>query len=110
MERAEQKSGMHTATPWLMKRGHETDDCRGVFIIENASHDVVAEFVWEDDARLIAAAPELLAALQEARDVLAMLTDPERIKESRVQIAWAQAVAAEAKARAALARATGDQS
>jgi len=49
---------------------------------------------------------ELVGALQETREVLAMLTDPERIKQSRVQIAWAQAVAAEAKVRALLAKHT----
>jgi hypothetical protein len=56
-----------------------------------------------------AAHDDLLEALKEARETLAMLTDPERIQQSRVQIAWAQAVAAEAKARAAIAKATGKE-
>lgn len=63
--------------------------------------------VIEANARLIAAAPDLLAALKECQQTLAMLTDHDRIKESRVQIAWAQAIAAEAKARTAIAKGEG---
>lgn len=56
-------------------------------------------------AKHFAAYQDLLEALQEAASTLAMLTDPDRIKQSRVQEAWASAVASEAKARAAIAKA-----
>lgn len=44
----------------------------------------------------------LLETLRECQQTLAMLTDPERIRRSRVQEAWAQAVAAELRARTLL--------
>ena len=43
-----------------------------------------------------------------AENSFAMLTGPDAIRQSTVSYAFAQATAAEAKARAALARATGD--
>lgn len=64
-------------------------------------HDAVA------NARLIAAAPDLLEALSAAQAALAMMTAPDAIKATSVQHAWAQAVEAEAKARAAIAKAEG---
>lgn len=51
---------------------------------------------------------DLLGALQECQTVLAMLTEPEAIRSTTVYHAWGQAVAAEAKARAALSKALGD--
>lgn len=92
------------------------DECDLAFIPVMADDHTVCLIAEEDDlsdesfanTRLIASAPELYDALDRCREVLAMLTDPERIKQSRVQIAWAQAVEAEALARAALAKARGE--
>ena len=61
----------------------------------------------ENAARLIAAAPTMLAALIKARSALAMLTAPDAIKSNSVAHAWTAAVAAEVAARAAIALATG---
>lgn len=61
----------------------------------------------EHDARLIAAAPDMHDALRECQAVLAMFTAPDAIRQSTVASAYAAAVAAEAKARAALNKATG---
>lgn len=61
----------------------------------------------EDVARLIAAAPDLLESLVDAQSVLAALIDPDNHKAS-VQAVFAQAFAAEVKARAAIAKARGE--
>lgn len=61
----------------------------------NAEHIVHAVNVFED----------LVSALKEARGALALMTSPDAIQSSSVQHAWAQAVAAEARARSALAKA-----
>lgn len=58
------------------------------------------------DARLIAAAPELLEALRECQRVLLTLTEPDAIRSTTVINAWAQAVAAEQHARAAISKAS----
>jgi hypothetical protein len=59
-----------------------------------------------DVAKLIAAAPELLAALIDAQRSLAHFVDSAVIPDTTVMQAYAQAKLAEAKARAALAKAT----
>lgn len=57
------------------------------------------------NARLIAAAPDLLAALTLCQSALAMMIAPDAIKNTTVLNAFAQANEAEAKSRAALAKA-----
>lgn len=59
------------------------------------------------NARLIAAAPDLLAALATCQKALAMMIEPKSISATSPQCAWTAAVAAETKARAAISRATG---
>lgn len=59
----------------------------------------------DSNARLIAAAPDLLAALHEAQAALAMLIAPDAIKTTSSLGAFAACTAAEAKARAAIAKA-----
>lgn len=56
---------------------------------------------------MIAAAPEMLAALEECARVLAMLTEPESILSTSVGEAWAASVTAEIKVRKAIFSATG---
>lgn len=51
----------------------------------------------------------LVEALREAQYALALMVSPDAIRQSSVLHAYVQATAAEAKARAALARATGEQ-
>jgi uncharacterized protein YqfA (UPF0365 family) len=48
---------------------------------------------------------DLTQALDQCQKALALLIDPEAIRKSRVQDGWAAAVAAEARARAALEKA-----
>lgn len=48
---------------------------------------------------------ELVKACQAALDVLEMITEPDRIKSTSSQTAWAAAITAASKARAALANA-----
>lgn len=59
------------------------------------------------NARLIAAAPDLLEALRDAQKALALIVEPDAIKQSTVINAFAQTMAAEVKARAAIAKAEG---
>lgn len=58
----------------------------------------------ESHACLIAAAPDMNEALTECQQVLALMVDPSKRHVSVIHV-WAQAVEAEAKARAALAKA-----
>ena len=51
----------------------------------------------------------LVEALREAQSALALMVSPDAIRQSTVSHAFAPATAAEAKARAALALATGEQ-
>ena len=51
----------------------------------------------------------LVMALKEAQTVLAMMIDPETIRSTTAHHAWAQAVAAEQKARAALSAASASE-
>ncbi|HID7917392.1 TPA: hypothetical protein ACXIEW_002570 [Pseudomonas aeruginosa] len=57
----------HTPGPWRLR------GCDGGWAIDfNDDQEQVVDYVYEEaDARLIAAAPELLAALQMTRDCLA---------------------------------------
>lgn len=63
------------------------------------------------DARLIAAAPEMLEALQLCQKTLAILTTTKDAEASGLNIisAYAQCVEAEARARAAITKATVSQ-
>ena len=51
----------------------------------------------------------LVEAVREAQSALALMVSPDAIRQSTVSHAYAQLTAAEAKARAALALATGEQ-
>lgn len=57
--------------------------------------------------RLEDAAPDMLAALRECQAALASIISPETIQQTTVINAFAQAAAAEVKARAAIAKAVG---
>lgn len=66
--------------------------------------------IGEANARLISAAPDMLKALEACLSALSTMTDPGAIKTSSVQNAWAQAVEASVRARAAISKATGGAS
>jgi hypothetical protein len=65
----------HTPGPWASVVVGEADDCegntRGVAEVHSANGEPIAEHLWAEDAVLCAAAPDLLAALIEARERLA---------------------------------------
>ena len=90
----------HTPGPWTIANGED----RRVYLI-NHGRDAVGETVYTDtrnpaDARLIAAAPDLLAALKgilREHDALQMA-------EGRTGDRWPAAT----RARAAIAKATGE--
>jgi len=80
------------------------------------SQQQIAEMAWADEADLAdelaeeleqanALNAELLAALQIAQGALAMMIDPNSITKTTLAVAFAQATEAEAKARAAIAKA-----
>ena len=62
-----------------------------------------------DATHLRAVNAALVEALREAQSALALMVSPDAIRQSTVSHAFAQATAAEAKARAALSSATGEQ-
>jgi hypothetical protein len=101
----------HTKGPWIIK--HLANSRRDtVRIVEKANHYSVAEVrdaAFESqgyaDAQLIAAAPDMLSALQEClaklegeRDILKLTSNPR----------WLQLHAIAEKARQAIAKATGE--
>lgn len=74
--------------------------------VEAWKADAAAEFLARQAAE--ERARELDGVLRECRSVvLAMLTEPKTIRSTTVHNAWAEAVAAEAKARDALRKAGG---
>lgn len=86
-------SAQHTPGPWYSSR--QSPDAIQGLVISEASGVNVAVTYNPKDARLIAAAPELLAALERARDHLIMsgtkCTDaPEALAQARAAIAAAK--------------------
>lgn len=65
-------------------------------------------YVGAYNPNIFAAAPDLLAALHECQSALAMLIAPEAIKATSSLGAFAACTAAEAKARAAIAKAEAE--
>lgn len=59
------KAGAHTSGPWTV------DETTGQDLIWSSDHQIVAQAIaknWPEDARLIAASPDLLASLEEILD------------------------------------------
>jgi hypothetical protein len=109
----------HTRGPW-----HYEPDGMGDFTIASERDQLAIAAVvngsfmamgghadeHEANARLIAAAPDMLAALRECQSTLAMIIAPDAGKRTSALHAFAQATAAEAKARAAISKAEGPRS
>lgn len=101
-----------TPGPWTVVEYHNeslvihySEDNRICFMATPGARDKFKTI--EANANLIGAAPDLYAALNLAAKVFAMLVSPQVISGSSVEVAWAQVVGAELKARAALAKARG---
>jgi len=96
----------HTPGPWEYRKQAVsptgTRNLCGVGPVEDGAVWFVAENVGEDDARLIAAAPELLAEL---RDILNGLDEAERMKFDGFHLRAGSK--AHLRIRAAIAKAEG---
>ena len=93
---------MHSAGPWTAMVTDTMGDTPALWdIVQRSSGGTVAEIQSHnpDDAALVAAAPDLLAALQHMVDMYQRHFDV-------MPVAWQTA---DDIARAAIARATGDQ-
>jgi hypothetical protein len=115
----------HTPGPWQIKNDYTerhivianvdgetftdgTSSCSYDFVCDtygDGDDDSRSMAVAIANARLIASAPDLLAALTLCQSALAMMIAPDAIKNTTVLNAFAQANEAEAKSRAALAKA-----
>jgi hypothetical protein len=73
------------------------------------NHVDVSQEAGEANAHLIAAAPDMYEALEQAQKVLAMFIEPNAIQQTTVINAYAKAIEAEYKARKALAKARGEK-
>ena len=101
----------HTIGNWKACDPGDYDDFDGRSVVILGGYKRLA-VVQNDDAeaianaRLIAAAPDLLKALREAQSVLNVLRAPD-MSVSAVHV-YARIVEAETKARTAIAKATGE--
>jgi hypothetical protein len=80
-------------------------DRKAVAVMEQITYGTVPRNMALANARLIAAAPDMVEALRLCQRTLALLIAPDAIKNSTALTAYAQCVEAEAKARSALLRA-----
>lgn len=102
----------HTPGPWIYYADLPSTDPNWHIVTTTNKMRVLANVhiepgneMDEANARLIASAPDLLAALTLCQSALAMMIAPDAIKNTTVLNAFAQANEAEAKSRAALAKA-----
>ena len=85
----------HTMGPWTVARN--TDDGLDIISSDEVTYvEVALDVRTEADARLLAAAPDLLEAL---RDLVARCDGDEGVREdgSNIDTAWAHAVIAKAE-------------
>lgn len=87
----------HTPGPWTIADGYSNSgEADAIGVVSKWPSEWVIADVWKDsenlvveaeaNARLIAAAPDLLAALEEAKDVLASVDAMSFVSESGRQI------------------------
>lgn len=106
-----------TDTPW---EAVPADEYHGWYITNPVTGATVCDFYFmspnggfvrlrddEPNARLMVAAPDMYEALRLCKEALDAVVSPPAIKSTSTVHAYAQCVAAELKARAALAKATG---
>ena len=111
----------HTPGPWYVGTG--TYECRNIYsaaaltddegftyqpLVANAEDDGIN--CWDANARLIAAAPELLKALQWYEGKAVQMGRAAIHQDSKLMLALMKEIAVEygAQARAAIAKATGE--
>lgn len=104
-ERERFETWRETAAWYVVAKPDPDEDRHSDYATTFRLMNIAASDAWTAAAQGRA---ELLEALEDARATFAMLTDLSGIKQSSVQQAWAAAVASEAKARAAIAKATGE--
>ena len=104
----------HTPGPWRFEqisRSMLADGKGNKFYVlqDSDGQEVIADWLKEADARLIAAAPDLLEALRKAEAALSDIGDAER--EPGDDVAWLERRAAEALpiVRAAIKKAEGGE-
>ncbi len=95
----------HVPGPWTIRDGDFIDAPDRLNVAHVRGAHLPHEPELQATARLIAAAPDLLAALTLCQSALAMMIAPDAIQSSTVLNAFAQATEAEAKARAAIQKA-----
>ncbi len=100
----------HTPGPWKSDDAWNINSGK-IVVRDDPTGEEVAQ-IWGGNeeamanARLIASAPNLLEALKLCQSALATMIAPDAIKSTTVINAFAQATEADAKARAAIAKAT----
>lgn len=112
----------HTPGPWYVGSG--TYECRNIYSVASVTDDegftyqpIVANAeddginCWDANARLIAAAPDLLKALQWYEAKAVQMGRAAINQDSKLMLALMKEIAVEygAQARAAIAKATGEQ-
>ncbi len=93
----------HTPGPWALHADHAINGGHQIW----GDGCLVADVATDANARLIAAAPDLLAALEGCRAALATLSGPRRDLADWHRQNVARLATAEVAARAAIAKATG---
>ena len=99
------RESKHTPGPWRVDANHPDyvlSATRCVTIIYGRPGNATER---EANARLIAAAPDMLEALKACQSALASMIAPDAIEQTTVLNAFAQATEAESKARAAISMA-----
>lgn len=74
----------HTPGPWTYRPAYDNGEPCG-YVVQSGVNAIADVLQGEDDARLIAAAPDLLVALIEAEDTLRFLLPKERTLKSAMR-------------------------
>lgn len=97
----------HTPGPWKFQQGEIVTDDRAEMCIGNWTEGPGLGHAAQANARLIAAAPDLLADLRTMRDLAAMVLNRQHAGQPIADRIWSDLYAATNKASATLAKAEG---